>query len=179
MNVHKSFCSTKLYLTHGDLHTGNILSDGTSFKLIDHRGDYPNHDIYFDLAYDSGKLLHDLHANYTMITNGNFYLDTSNTGIRFGVNQNKVRNTYRQLMNSYKNWCDNQPLFCQDPTWWPRTLLIEGCQLCGIVPFHYPYPERSVVLYASGIVLLNKWLIWRNGKTDINSLFFPIDEQGR
>lgn len=58
-------------LCHGDLHAGNIMTDGLDFRLIDPRGEFPCSGKYFPRIYDAGKLLHDIWLSYTNIIKEN------------------------------------------------------------------------------------------------------------
>ncbi|MGG3662123.1 hypothetical protein [Bacillus gobiensis] len=166
---------TQKFLVHGDLHTGNILCGGSKFKLIDQRGNFTGGDIFFDLAYDSGKLLHDLHGKYSLIRSEQFQLKAYEQNVyEFHITRNDAWHTYENLLAWYCDWY--KPYQLDFELWWAKSMLAEALILCGIIPFHIKNYKRVLVIYLSGLVLLNRWLLWAEGEITIEQLFFPLDE---
>lgn len=164
-------------LVHGDLHTGNILFNQNTFKLIDPRGEFQNGEKYFDIAYDSGKMLQDLHSRFTLLRQGDFdfRIDGQDT-ISFRVHRTEQWEKYDLLLNWYVKWSERNGLTESDCNWWSRALLFEALLLCGIVEFHRHHFEQSIVLYLHGLVLLNRWISWARGNVKIMDLLKPLDE---
>ncbi len=169
-------CMTdKALFLHGDLHTGNILFNDFGEKLIDPRGDFIDGSTYFDVCYDTGKLLHDLHAKYSLVRGGHFDLKVEDNSYWWSVKRDAPFATYEKLLAYYYQWMQREQSHGNDSMLIPKALLSEGLLLCGIVPFHLKHTERSIVLLISGIVLLNKWYGWSSNKLAISDLFLPLD----
>lgn len=168
-------------IVHGDLHTGNILHDVErlqEFKLIDPRGDFPNGDIYYAIGYDSGKMLHDLHSCFSLIRAGDFTLDiVGDCELKYQIKRTSIWHSYEHLLYWFRTWCEENGLCIEIEDWWPSAFLFEALLLTGIVIFHARHFGRSIVLYLQGLVLLNRWLQWAEGKLPVEILFKPLDDR--
>ena len=133
-------------LIHGDMCFSNVLRSKRNgiIKFIDPRGSFGSKGVYGDPKYDVAKLLHSFEGGYEYIINDQFELKT-NDGIEFRfLNDN---------LDIVKNSFSKDDLFND-----PAAKLIEGLIFIGMCSRHYDSPERQIIMYATGLGILNDLL---------------------
>jgi aminoglycoside phosphotransferase len=124
---------------HGDLCFSNIIV-GQNIKLIDPRGSFGKRGIYGDPLYDLAKIRHSYHGCYESIINDRFCL-------RY------VDDTVTCWMTETGISFDHIPKFGD-----PRVKLIEGLIFIGMCSRHYDSLARQIVMYCTGLEILNEVL---------------------
>lgn len=120
---------------HGDLCYSNVLANG---KLIDPRGSFGKKGIYGDPLYDIAKLRHSQHGRYEQIINDNFSVSC---------------NYYNVEFNLKPDFDLDLPNYNSD-----KVKLIEGLIFIGMCSRHYDSLLRQIVMYSTGIKILNEVL---------------------
>lgn len=158
--VQQALTPEKLYYSHGDLHSNNILCglQLDHIKLIDCRGKSTDGSEYFDVAYDLAKLFHDFEGLYTFIER-HMYTLTSNykDEVEYEMQQHPALLIYAKLNvflhdcigKNYKNYGD--VLF--------RSLFIEAQLFLTMLPFHLKIDSETILCYTRGVELLNSWML--------------------
>ena len=136
--------SDPLSVIHGDMCFSNILCSKRKnvMRFIDPRGSFGDQGIHGDPCYDIAKLIHSYEGGYEYIINDRFELKMG-TDIVF----NFANNNLRLIQNSFKK----HKIF-QDP----KAKLIEGLIFVGMCSRHYDSLERQVVMYLTGLNILNE-----------------------
>lgn len=140
-------------IIHGDFCFSNILvgflPNGKSIlRFVDPRGKFGNFGVYGDPYYDLAKLMHSTDVGYEYIIYDMFSIERVNNhsfNISF-ANSNKevVNNIFKQQIYSKFNE--------------QRIKLIQASIYIGMCARHYDSEQRQMVMYLSGIKLLNELL---------------------
>ena len=140
-------------IIHGDFCFSNILygtnpkSDITILRLVDPRGSFGNIGIYGDPRYDIAKLRHSYEGGYEYIIYDKFNLSLSEKS-------NEIKFNFEK-----DNRDEIQKLFSKFPEFNTlETKLIEGLIFIGMCSRHYDSLKRQIVMYCTGIKLLNEVL---------------------
>ena len=145
--INKTLINGKPFsLIHGDMCFSNVLRSKRKgiIKFIDPRGSFGSKGIYGDPKYDIAKLLHSFEGGYEYIINDQFELKT-NDGIEFRF----LNDNLETIKNSFlKEEAFNDP----------AAKLIEGLIFIGMCSRHYDSPERQIIMYATGLEILNDLL---------------------
>ena len=134
-----------LSVIHGDLCFSNILysDQGKIVRLIDPRGAFGEVGIFGDPLYDVAKLRHSYQGAYEYIINDAFTVTHKDKEIIFSLSNN--------------NLVDIQLEFERFPRFTSlESKLIEGLIFIGMCSRHYDGPQRQIVMYATGLNILNK-----------------------
>ncbi len=137
-----------LSVIHGDMCFSNILcSTGNSIiKFIDPRGSFGARGIYGDPLYDVAKLTHSFDGCYEYIINDKFSLKKiAQDSYDFSF-ENKNHELIKKVF--LKNDQFNQP----------AVQLIQGLIFIGMCSRHYDSLDRQIVMYLTGLRILNNLL---------------------
>jgi len=151
-----------MHKIHGDVHLGNILTDLEKWALVDPRGVFPGGGDHFDLCYEWGKVLHDLHGMYNLICSKHIWGDANlDIGtIQVNLPSSHFTDAYASLLRAFLN---RVALKYEDyevrEKYASKMLLYEGLLILGILPFHLQHLERAVSLLAFGTMILHHAII--------------------
>ena len=133
---------------HGDLCFSNILcginNNDVVLKLIDPRGSFGVRCIYGDALYDQAKLRHSFEGGYEYIIYDRFHLSCGKDLRQFS------------FCLSNDNLIKIKSIFNIETT--IESKLIEGLIFIGMCARHYDSFNRQVVMYLTGVKLLNEFL---------------------
>ena len=145
--ITERYLNFNLSLVHGDFCLANILSDSTgqTMVFVDPRGSYGLKGCFGDSAYDLAKLIHSISGNYEQIIYDMFELQYSP-----GIVEFRHERDFEFLMPLLEKAFSKEAI--------QKARLIEGLIFIGMCARHYDSHDRQVVMYATGISKLNKWL---------------------
>ena len=140
------FSNVKYTMIHGDMCFGNILYRGfnENMILIDPRGSWGIKGIYGDPKYDMAKLYHSFHGCYEYIVNDLFSLRYDKNIISFEY----ANDNYKKIFDIFSE------CILDDKSY----KLIEGLIYIGMCARHYDSLPRQIVMYCTGIQILNEVL---------------------
>ena len=141
---------SRFCIIHGDMCFSNILcgindkTDICILRFIDPRGYFGVRGIFGDPLYDHAKLLHSYEGGYEYIIYDQFSIekqvDPSSFVFEFSNdNKDKIKEVFADFGNT-------------------KSKLIEGLIYIGMCSRHYDSEDRQLVMYATGIKLLNEVL---------------------
>jgi hypothetical protein len=150
--IEKKLLEANFCIIHGDFCFSNILygtnpkSNITILRLVDPRGSFGEVGIYGDPRYDIAKLRHSYEGGYEYIIYDRFLLrqDSDDYFKYYFLNDNRKR---------IKTLFDEFPEFNT-----VETKLIEGLIFIGMCSRHYDSLKRQIIMYCTGIKLLNEVL---------------------
>jgi hypothetical protein len=140
-----TFCNV-----HGDLHLGNILTNGMSFKLIDPRGGFDAGRTSFDPSYDFGKLFHDVECGYSLIKRGLVYVTYDGLSCELVTSSPaavSIFQTVAQALTSRLGGDDS--VSCR------KAHIYGALLLAGAVPFHLRFHNRVMAMLVASLVRLS------------------------
>ena len=111
-------------------------------RFIDPRGSFGEQGIHGDPCYDIAKLIHSYEGGYEYIINDRFELKMG-TDIVFKF----ANNNLHLIQNSFKKHKAFQN---------PKAKLIEGLIFVGMCSRHYDSLDRQIVMYLTGLNILNE-----------------------
>ena len=132
----------KIGLIHGDLHTGNILVNGSGATfLVD-----PKTGKELPFEYDIGKLFHSVHGGYGVIMTGNFTLESL------------AEDTYTLSLSVPEQYIDTfdaikKSLSSQE---YIRALYAEALHFTTILPHHVANKTETTALWLRSVQLFNE-----------------------
>ena len=134
-------------IIHGDLCFANILvEDNYNFmRLIDPRGSFGSFDIYGDSNYEMAKLLHSLEGKYDFIIEDLFDVNKNGNNINFVIFD---KNT--EIIKVFND------VFSKKLNNLLAIRLIEVTLFLSMTPLHDDHKQRQYVMFATGIMLLDK-----------------------
>ncbi len=134
-------------IIHGDLCFANILvEDNYNFmRLIDPRGSFGSFDIYGDSNYEMAKLLHSLEGKYDFIIEDLFDVNKNGNNINFVIFD---KNT--EIIKVFND------VFSKKLNNLLAIRLIEATLFLSMTPLHDDHKQRQYVMFATGIMLLDK-----------------------
>jgi len=156
----------KLYYSHGDIHTNNILCGvwWGNMVLIDCRGKSSTGTLYFDVAYDIGKIFHDFRSLYSLIERHNysiFPLAAADAGspwptVEYTILDKRGTQNFHQYyeyiraileeeFTGYGNLCE-------------RADFIEAMLYLTMIPMHLKRKDEALMCWVTGVERLNEWL---------------------
>jgi hypothetical protein len=155
--VYKTYCKDeKFSLMHGDLCFSNILcgfdnSDNAVVKFLDPRGAFgpsgafcaTEGDVYYDLA----KLMHSLDGKYENIIYDMFDLSIIDNNINFSFIKTDIEMVAKIFDKNIFQKFDKL-----------KIKLIQGLIFIGMCARHYDSLNRQIVMYATGVRILNECL---------------------
>jgi hypothetical protein len=153
--VEKELCTSNTEFTciHGDMCFSNILignvDKNITLKFIDPRGSFGDIvGIYGDYLYDIAKLFHSFEGGYEYIINDMFDLkqDSDNHTFYYSYKAD-ITNILTDIFCTY---------FSEDDI--RKARLIEGLIFISMCARHYDSLDRQIVMYLTGIKLLNSSL---------------------
>ena len=150
-----NYCTRdKFTVIHGDMCFANILcgfdqEDNATIKFVDPRGSFGGCGTVGDVYYDLAKLRHSVHGNYELIINDQFKLSVSSslTDVSFVFNPLLATD----LLSLF-----NQRLFSNYDEL--KIKMLEGLIFISMCARHYDSEARQIVMYCTGVQLLNKCL---------------------
>jgi len=152
-----------LVMIHGDLHFQNILiysGTDTGFMLVDPRGELLGSDIY----YDMGKLWHSFHGKYDFIHTDQFKLSLSFENeipeANFKITNSFIEAVYDEIYVKFLHMITKYDVIRKDPNWEMKAMFAEASHFCSVSTFHIgktKTSDRSVVLYLTGVKLINEF----------------------
>ena len=152
----------RIYHSHGDLHSNNILCGIMHFDfiLVDCRGRSPYGDLYFDPAYDIAKLYHDFHSFYSLIENHQYSISLRQEDKTVSINYHFTNPDVRARFEYWGKYIDSlvKEKFRKFGNIEYRAEFTEAILYLTMVPFHLKKESESLMCYATGIVRLNEWL---------------------
>jgi len=131
---------------HGDMCFSNILCSGRKniMRFIDPRGSFGERGIWGDPLYDVAKLIHSFAGGYEYIINDKFDLkQLSDDSFEFSFHNKN----HELIKNAFLNYSKFDSVA-------PR--LIQGLIFIGMCSRHYDSPDRQIVMYLTGLKILNK-----------------------
>ena len=137
-----------LSIIHGDMCFSNILCSKRKnvLRFIDPRGRFGNQGIVGDPLYDIAKLIHSFDGCYEYIIND-----------KFEINQLSV-NSFNFSFNN-ENHKLIKDVFLDYPEFKSANVnLIQGLIFIGMCSRHYDSLDRQIVMYLTGLKILNKLL---------------------
>lgn len=149
----------RLFISHGDLHSNNILCGLSTFtlKLLDCRGLSPDGTPYFDVAYDIGKLYHDFNGLYSLIEKHLFTISSDlRSQITYRFNDIKCRVTFRKLYDYTRKMVVTEYAEFGDVNY--RADLIEAHLFLTMIVFHLRDFNEGLMCFTTGVELLNRWV---------------------
>lgn len=141
-------------IIHGDLCFANILysklEDDCVIKLIDPRGSFGSAGLYGDPVYDLAKLYHSIEGGYEYIINDTFRCEIKNDNeflitLFWGPNMLQLQNVFAPMFRSANLL---------------KIKLITGTIFVGMCARHFDSFDRQLVMYLTGIRLLNE-VLWQ------------------
>lgn len=138
-------------IIHGDFCFSNILFDVSNqiLRLIDPRGRFGKKGIYGDPRYDIAKLSHSAHGMYDFIMADIFSvekIDGEYTGVIFS---DPIHTAIGNIFDRYVS----EVGYDLKEIW-----LLEGLLFVSMVPIHYGQIERQLMMYLTGVSILNEVL---------------------
>ena len=162
----KQLTPERLYYSHGDIHSNNILCgiSPSTMILLDCRGKSSDGSDYFDVAYDIAKIFHDLRSLYSLIEKhfySLFWQEKENNQKqkvvnieytfqgqeyirRFHQNYRYVNKIIQNKMSSFKNIKY-------------RAEFTEAMLYLTMVPMHLKNKSEGILCWVTGIQRLNQW----------------------
>ena len=143
--------SAEITVIHGDFCFSNILFDLNNqiIRLIDPRGSFGQPGIYGDARYDIAKLRHSVCGMYDFIVGDIFEVREQNGEF--------VGEIYATSVNHLvSGWFDS--LVAQVGYNVDHIRLIEALLFISMTPLHVDYPKRQLMMYLTGLNLLNQVL---------------------
>lgn len=141
----RQFCNV-----HGDLHSGNILTNGSDFILIDPRGGFDGENTNFDADYDFGKLFHDTECGYSLIKKGVVSLENKGLSVCLTASALAALSPF-QAINERIIWL----LGGVESERCRRAQLFGPLLLAGAAPFHLRFHRRALAMIAASLARLN------------------------
>ena len=144
--------TAQVCIVHGDFCFSNILFDLNSqiIRLIDPRGSFGRVGIYGDPRYDIAKLRHSICGLYDYIVADMFAISEDGGQLQGeiydGGSSEPVKAMFDGLVETAGYSID-------------EIRLIEGLLFVSMVPLHHDNPKRQLMMYATGISLLNEVLL--------------------
>lgn len=158
----------RVYLSHGDIHSNNILCGigWSNLILLDCRGKSNSRTLYFDPAYDIAKLFHDFRSFYSLIELHHyslFHFPGTGTGQsvatpalefkfldkeaqeNFGMYYHYIRDIVSKDFTEYGNLIE-------------RAEFIEATLFLTMIPLHLRIKDEAIACYLTGVRRLNEWL---------------------
>jgi len=140
--------NNRFSIIHGDLCFSNILYDGRNdiVKLIDPRGSFGAKGIYGDPLYDVAKLIHSFSGLYEYIIYDKFNISYNVDHIQYSF----INNNHIFIKEAFLN----HQIFNDI-----RAKLIEGLIFISMCSRHYDSIDRQILMYVTGLKILNELLI--------------------
>ena len=154
----------KVYISHGDLHSNNIICglSARSFILLDNRGKSPAGDLYFDPSYDIAKIYHDLHSQYSLIENHGFNIDYSNKQgiihLDYAFTDNFLVEKFTRYYFFIRAYIADRYQKGEFELLNYRADFTEAMLYLTMVPLHLRNTDEGLICLTTGIVRLNQWL---------------------
>ena len=138
-----NYSDFNMTLIHGDLCFSNILVNNVNEPIyfVDPRGSYGLKGCFGDKDYDYAKLLHSIEGNYEQIIYDLFDFNILNETIQYNL---------KYLSDAFRYNIDKNTLV--------KSKLIEGLIFIGMCARHNDSKDRQIVMYSTGITILNNWL---------------------
>ena len=156
--IKASLTPEKLCISHGDLHSNNILCGIPVYhvKLLDCRGKNSDGSYYFDPAYDVGKLYHDFHGLYSLIEKHMFTISTDGKdSINYNFNMHKSVVTFGKLYNYTRKQVEVKYSQYGDVNY--RADFTEAMLYLTMIVFHFSNFNEGLLCLTRGIEFLNNW----------------------
>jgi len=163
-SILQSLTPPRVYISHGDLHSNNIICGLTSgrFILLDSRGKSPAGDLYFDPSYDIAKIYHDLHSQYSLIENHGFNIDLSNKEgdihLDYAFTDNFLVEKFTRYYFFVRSYISGKYQKGEFELLNYRADFTEAMLYLTMIPLHLKTSDEGLICLATGIVRLNQWL---------------------
>lgn len=136
-------------MIHGDMCFSNILyHPKVGSRFIDMRGSFGRRGVYGDSMYDYAKLLHSVEGGYEYIINDCFSVKKVSPCVyntNLFCNRNKI-----DALDAYMTIFKDKNI--------DLIRLVEGLIFIGMCARHYDNKERQIMMYLTGIKILNEAL---------------------
>jgi dTDP-glucose pyrophosphorylase len=148
MWAHRLADNAEISVMHGDLCFSNILFDINNqiLRLIDPRGSFSQKGIYGDPRYDVAKLRHSASGFYDYIVGDLFSVEVAGDEYSVTIHHNEsARGVPAELdrLIEHAGWSLDE------------IRVIEALLFLSMVPLHRDHPRRQLVMYLTGLKLLN------------------------
>ena len=134
-------------LIHGDCCFSNILYGEGVVRFIDPRGSFGKPGVYGDRRYDIAKLYHSVDGMYELIINDRFDA-TVNGVVDLELNFHYPKEAEKAKTEFEKHFF---PKYNQK-----HAKILQGCIYIGMCARHYDSLARQIIMYATGVRLLNE-----------------------
>jgi len=140
--------SERVSVIHGDFCFSNILFDVNNqiIKLIDPRGSFGKKGIYGDPRYDIAKLRHSAYGLYDFILADMFQLEGGDGAFDGRIHAN---GTPKLVSVEFDRMIEQAGYDLKE------IRFIEGLLFVSMVPLHAGYRRRQLMMYLTGVSLLN------------------------
>lgn len=158
----------RLYISHGDIHSNNILCGiaWSNMILLDCRGKSNSGTPYFDPAYDIAKLFHDFRSLYSLLELHRYSLfHTPGTGagqadpvpsVEFKFLDKEAQERFVMYYHYARDIIAKD--FVEYGNLIERAEFIEAMLFLTMIPLHLRLKDEGIACYLIGVQRLNAWL---------------------
>lgn len=158
----------RLYISHGDIHSNNILCGiaWSNMILLDCRGKSNSGTPYFDPAYDVAKLFHDFRSLYSLLELHRyslFHFPGTGAGqadpipsVEFKFLDKDVQERFVMYYHYILDIITRD--FVQYGNLIERAEFIEAMLFLTMIPLHLRLKDEGIACYLTGVRRLNEWL---------------------
>jgi hypothetical protein len=160
--VTRRLCPERLYFSHGDVHSNNILCGLRASKiiLIDCRGRSSTGTMYYDPAYDVGKLFHDFNSYYSLIEKHYYSIFALGEGEQTSVEYSFLDQRGMEVFSSYNAFIRSvlEENFTEYGNLLERADFNEAMHFLTMIPMHLKLRDEGMMCYVTGVMRLNEWM---------------------
>lgn len=158
----------RLYISHGDIHSNNILCGiaWSNMILLDCRGKSNSGTPYFDPAYDVAKLFHDFRSLYSLLELHRyslFHFPGTGAGqadpipsVEFKFLDKEAQERFVMYYHYMRDIIAKD--FVQYGNLIERAEFIEAMLFLTMIPLHLRLKDEGIACYLTGVRRLNEWL---------------------
>ena len=155
-----SLVPPRLYISHGDLHSNNILCGigHSTMILIDCRGRSSGGLLYFDPAYDIAKLFHDFRGMYSLIERhafSIFHRIEAEPRIEYCLTDERMRAKFRRHYAFIRAVAHRR--LTRFSNLLERADFAEAMLFLTMIPMHMRLRDEGLMCYVTGVAELNSY----------------------
>jgi hypothetical protein len=158
-----SLTPPKLYISHGDIHTNNIMCgiSHVNMILIDCRGKSSAGIPYFDPAYDLAKIFHDFRGGYSLIERHNYSIfhrlddATGTPTVDYRFLDERGRSNFRDYYAFIRAVAHRR--LTRFGNILQRADFAESLLFLTMIPMHMKQRDEALMCYSVGVKELNDW----------------------